>query len=205
MIALELDERMIQALKESAPDADVRKADALEVDLGMILQELPEPRGIVSNLPYYITGPLIGRIADARLHFSKAVLMMQKEVAQRIQSRPGGSERGSLSVYLQTLFEIQHVANAPAGAFLPPPKVDSTVLEFVPKSSGMEAELEEKYFRIVRLAFAQRRKTLANNLANGLHRSRDELTELILDQGMDEKIRPQELDLSQWRALAERL
>jgi 16S rRNA (adenine1518-N6/adenine1519-N6)-dimethyltransferase len=83
--------------------------------------------------------------------------------------------------------------------------VDSTVLEFVPKSSGMEAELEEKYFRIVRLAFAQRRKTLANNLANGLHRSRDELTELILDQGMDEKIRPQELDLSQWRALAERL
>lgn len=205
MVALELDERMVAALRDSAPAADVRQADALKADLTAILQELPEPRGIVSNLPYYITGPLLGRIADARAHFATAVLMMQKEVADRIRAKPGHRERGSLSVALQAAFEIRLVAQAPAGAFLPPPKVDSTVLEFVPRPSGLPADREAQTLRLVRIGFGQPRKTLANNLMAGLHIDREAAEKAIDALSLEEKIRPQELTFEQWAALAERL
>jgi 16S rRNA (adenine1518-N6/adenine1519-N6)-dimethyltransferase len=198
LIALELDARMVGLLAESAPRAEVRQEDALKTDLGAILDELPEPRAIVSNMPYYITGPLLQRVAEVRGKLDRAVLMMQREVANRVIAPPGDGERGSLSVYLQTQFQIRPLAQVSAQAFLPPPKVDSTVLLFVPRG-GEESEF---YFRIVRLAFAQPRKTLANNLANGLKRTRDELIPILEGLGMWEKTRAQELDLDQWRALA---
>ncbi|MBN9500975.1 MAG: ribosomal RNA small subunit methyltransferase A [Armatimonadetes bacterium 55-13] len=198
-IAIELDDRMISALGESAPGVDVRKADALKVDLKAILEELPSPRGLVSNLPYYITGPLLTRIAEVRGSYEKAVLMMQKEVADRVLAAARTSARGSLSVYLQSQFSIEKVVSAPAGAFLPPPKVDSTVLQFVPKPTGIEDE--EGYFKLVRLAFTQPRKTLANNLVGGYHCSREQALEWITGSGLGELARPQELSLPEWHAL----
>ncbi len=205
MIALELDERMISALKESAPNVDARKADAMEVDLAAVLQELPEPRGIVSNLPYYITGPLVNRIADARAYYSVAVLMMQKEVAQRICSKPGQRERGSLSVYLQSLFEISVVAQAPASVFVPPPKVDSTVLKFVPKTDVLAEEIQSQLNRVVRFGFVQPRKTLANNLVAAYRISREEIVVKLEELDLEEKIRPHDLTLDQWIALSSKL
>jgi 16S rRNA (adenine1518-N6/adenine1519-N6)-dimethyltransferase len=200
MIAIELDERMIAALGESAPKADVRKIDALEADLTTLLQELPEPRGLVSNLPYYITGPLLTRIAEARQGFSVAVLMMQKEVGERVLAKARESARGSLSVYLQSQFDIDRVASAPAGAFLPPPKVDSVVLRFIPKPLPVRPDEEARFFKLVRSSFAQPRKTLANNLlAMGL--SRDEATATVARAGLGEKARPQELTLEEWVAV----
>ena len=204
-IALELDQCMIQALKESSPSAEVRKQDALDVDLISLLLELPEPRAVVSNLPYYITGPLVSRIAEARDYYSVAVLMMQREVAQRIIAKAGKRERGSLSVYLQSQFEISLVAQVPASAFLPPPKVDSTVLKFVPKSFVGDETFQKDFYRIVRISFAQPRKTLANNLVAGLHRSREEMVEAIEAVGLEEKIRPHDLTQAQWVELCQRL
>jgi 16S rRNA (adenine1518-N6/adenine1519-N6)-dimethyltransferase len=197
-IAIELDEGMIGALGESAPDVEVREADALKADLLSILRELPEPIGLVSNLPYYITGPLLTRIAEARSGYSKAVLMMQKEVADRVLAPARSSERGSLSVFLQSQFNIDKVVSAPAGAFLPPPKVDSTVLEFVPNGSHHS----DHFFRLVRLGFAQPRKTLANNLVAGLHITREEALEGIANTGLGELARPQELTLAEWERLS---
>lgn len=201
LIALELDERMVSLLPESAPRAEVRQVDALRANLREILLELPEPRALVSNMPYYITGPLLQRLAEVRGEIDRAVLMMQREVAQRIIAPAGDGERGSLSVFLQTHFEIRPVAQVPAGAFLPPPKVDSMVLRFTPRRT----EESDFYFRLVRLAFAQPRKTLANNLANGLARSRDDLIPILESLGLWEKSRAQELDLDQWRALSSAL
>ncbi len=201
MIALELDQCMIEALKFSSPKAEVRRKDALEVDLIAILQELPQPRGVVSNLPYYITGPLISKIAEARKWYSVAVLMMQKEVAQRILAKPGNSDRGSLSVYLQTQFEISLVIHVPARDFLPPPKVDSTVLKFVPKVFEGEEAFQNFFYRVVRLSFAQPRKTLANNLVAGLHLSREVVEKAIDEVGLEEKVRPHDLTQEQWVAL----
>lgn len=205
MVALELDERMLEALKESAPRADVRKSDALEADLLAVLEELPAPRGLVSNLPYYITGPLLTRIAEAREGYSKAVLMMQKEVAQRVLAGPKTSARGSLSVYLQSQFEVRMLVSAPAGAFLPPPKVDSAVLEVVPKPLPVEAESAIEFFRLIRLAFAQPRKTLINNLVAGYRMSREAAAFTVAGAGFKETSRPQELSNSEWVQLYEAL
>jgi 16S rRNA (adenine1518-N6/adenine1519-N6)-dimethyltransferase len=204
MIALELDDRMIEALRESAPKADVRKADALKADLAPILRELPEPRGVVSNLPYYITGPLLTRIAEARAEYSIAVLMMQKEVAQRVVAPPKTSARGSLSVYLQAQFDISLVAHVPAGAFLPPPKVDSTILQFVPKATELKPHEEADLFKLIRTSFTQPRKTLVNNLL-GLGIGRDVALDATQAAGLGEKARPQELSLEEWYRLRQAL
>lgn len=198
-IAIELDERMIESLGESAPRVDVRQEDALKVDLSSILQELPQPRGLVSNLPYYITGPLLTRIAEAKAHYSVAVLMMQREVADRVVAGPKTSARGSLSVYLQSQFSIEKVVSAPAGAFLPPPKVDSTVLEFRPS----ETVLPDGYFKLVRLGFTQPRKTLINNLMTIHGMTRETAQEWVVKAGLPELSRPQELSLKEWRRLWE--
>jgi len=200
MIALELDESMIYALTESAPKVDVRKSDALESNLTAILKELPEPRAVVSNLPYYITGPLITRIAEAKAEYVKAILMMQKEVADRVIAKPKTSARGSLSVYLQLQFEIRLVVNAPAGAFLPPPKVDSAVLEFTPLAS--QPENEAFLFKLIRFGFAQPRKTLSNNLVAGYKIDRAAALEWIAAAGLKELARPQELTNEEWLHLA---
>ncbi|AIE86865.1 16S rRNA (adenine(1518)-N(6)/adenine(1519)-N(6))-dimethyltransferase RsmA [Fimbriimonas ginsengisoli] len=201
LIALELDPRMAVLLAESSPRAEVRQADALKIDLAALLDELPGPRAIVSNMPYYITGPLLQRVADVRGHFDRAILMMQREVAQRVVAPPASGERGSLSVYLQTLFEIRPLAEAPSTVFLPPPKVDSSVLLFVPR----QVDVSDFYFKLIRLGFAQPRKTLANNLAAGLKLSRGESIPILEELGMWEKTRAQELDEASWRALADRL
>lgn len=203
MIALELDPRMVEALKESAPRAEVRQTDALQADLSVILRSLSEPRGVVSNLPYYITGPLLTKIAESRGHYVKAVLMMQREVAERVLAGPKTPERGSLSVYLQLQFDIRLLARAPAGAFLPPPKVDSAVLELTPKSLPVAVEKAPALFRLIRLGFGQPRKTLVNNLVAGLHVDRTVATRAIQNAGLGEMARPQELENAAWVGLLE--
>ena len=203
VVALEVDERMVAPLAEIAPTAHVQIGDALQRDLGGILDNLPTPRAIVSNLPYYITGSLVGQIAAAREHFDRAVLMMQKEVAMRILSPAGGSERGSLSVYLQFLFTIEKVADASAALFLPPPKVDSTVLLFRPRHLTDSKEVQDRILFLVRIGFAQRRKTLTNNLVAGRLADREKAIAWVEAAGLKPNSRPQELSEAEWRRLAE--
>jgi 16S rRNA (adenine1518-N6/adenine1519-N6)-dimethyltransferase len=203
VIALEIDPRMTSALAQSAPNVEVLMGDALVANLPEILARLPEPRAIVSNLPYYITGSLVGQIAEARVHYDRAVLMMQKEVAHRIRAKAGATDRGSLSVYLQTLFEITPIAEAPAKLFVPPPKVDSSVLCFRPRPSGMTDEFQAKMLRLVRISFAQRRKTLVNNLVGGRLANREEAIAWVERAGLKPTARPQELTHEEWRVLAE--
>lgn len=198
VVAIELDSTMPRLLADSAPRAEVFRDDALKADLAALLADLPAPRAVVSNLPYYITGPLLGRIADARAGLDIAVLMMQREVADRILAGPGKRERGSLSVALQSQFEIARVANVPAGAFLPPPKVDSAVLRFVPRHDG----LSDEALRLVRIGFAQPRKTLVNNLVAGLRITRDEAVDHVEAVGLSETVRPAELTEAQWAKLS---
>ncbi|HJP82949.1 MAG TPA: 16S rRNA (adenine(1518)-N(6)/adenine(1519)-N(6))-dimethyltransferase RsmA [Fimbriimonadaceae bacterium] len=198
-LAIELDDRMIDALRESAPETVVFKEDALKADLGDRLRSLPEPRGLVSNIPYYITGPLLTKFAEARTGYDVAVLMMQKEVADRVLAGAKASARGSLSVYLQSQFEIEKVIAVPSGAFLPPPKVESTVLQFKPKAVGIEDEAG--FFKLARLSFTQPRKTMVNNLVSGYGIAREEAVTWLESADLTERSRPQELDLAQWKKL----
>ena len=165
------------------------------MNLSDLLYGLPEPRAVVSNLPYYITAPLVERVARARAYYNLAVLMMQREVARRIMAPPRSGDRGSISVFLQAIFEIQLVAEVPATAFLPPPKVASSVLCFIQKK---DANLDESFFDFVRLGFAHPRKTLVNNLMAGLHLSREEALALVEQSGLAALSRAQELSQDEW-------
>lgn len=195
VVAIEVDQRMVRALRISAPSVDVLQIDALNIDLSAVLATLPNPRAVVSNLPYYITTPLIEIIARARASYDLVVLMMQREVARRIIAPPRSGDRGSLSVYLQATFEIHHVIEAPAAAFLPPPKVDSAVLSFVPKR---DLNLDEPFFEFVRIGFTHPRKTLVNNLIVGLQLSREAAGSLVEASGLTPLARAQELTQAEW-------
>lgn len=197
--AIELDSRMASALAESAPCARVLQEDALQADLPSILALLVPPRAVVSNLPYYITGPLLTRIAFARSEYERAILMMQREVADRVLAGPGEPERGSLSVFLQLQFELSKVADVPAGAFLPPPKVASAVLRFDPKPAAPPAG--HPVYDLVRAGFRHPRKTLANNFSVALAVPRDQAVAWL--GPLDPRIRPQQLSNDDWLGVAE--
>lgn len=191
-VALEVDRRLGPALAESAPKAEILFKNALEEPISPILEAMPEPRGVVSNLPYYITGPLLGRITDARHLWSKSVLMMQREVGTRILALPGDRNRGGLSVMIQARFTVRRVAQVPPGAFFPPPKVDSVVLELIPRQD----DHPDDFFEFVHCGFTQPRKTVANNLqSTGFDK------DLIERAGLPLTVRPHELELESWSRL----
>lgn len=195
--ALELDKRIVEIARQNAPLADIVQADALEQDWPSLLQRLPGPQGIVSNMPYNITGPLLEKVFGSAPHIERAVLMMQREVADRVRATAGDSNRGALSVVSQALFEVSTVCQVPPGAFRPPPKVHSTVLLFKPKP---DATLGPNFLTVVRAGFRHPRKTLANNLSDILDKPR--LTGLLASLGLPESVRPHQLDQSAWEKLA---
>lgn len=200
-IAVDLDSRVRPALDEAAPEARLVVDDVLHVDLARLLGELPEPRVIVSNLPYYITAPIVERACETAHLIGHAVLMMQEEVAQRLEAKPGNSARGSLSVFVQSHFTISTVAKVSAGAFYPRPKVDSRVLRLDPIS---EPAIPDGFFKFMRAGFKQPRKTLVNNLiAVGIDRAVAEAA--LTDAGLSAQVRPHYLALNEWLQLAERV
>lgn len=200
VVALELDPRMVQMLRTSAPFADVRQSDALRTDFFPLLDGMPAPRAIVGNIPYYITSPLLERVAGVGSLIDRAVLMMQREVGERIAAPAGNSARGSPSVFLQSRFEIQKVIDVPPDAFIPPPKVHSTVMELLPR---VVSGATEEVFRIVRAGFTQPRKTLANNLSAVA--ARPVVVAAIERLGLSATVRPHELTLEAWIEVAARL
>ncbi len=197
MTAVELDDRVVGALRDIAPSASVTVADALAVDWREELTSITEPRAIVSNMPYNITGPLLTKVAECHDLIESAVLMMQREVAEKIVAQVGDRNRGSISVFLQLLFVIEPVCKVPPGAFAPPPKVDSMVLKLVP--TGREIANEAAVFRTVRAGFSQPRKTVVNNLSSLLGKGlvKSELVKL----GYSETVRPHEIKLLDWITL----
>lgn len=194
LIALEIDLIAISALSESAPKAEVRAADALAVDLEGVLGELPTPRVLVSNMPYNITGPLLDRFTKTRSEFDRAVLMMQREVGEKILAVAGDRTAGALSIVMQCLFEIHKLCDAPSGAFFPPPKVDSIVLHLIPRCD--RTEYGESFSKFVHHGFRQPRKTLSNNLAGRV--DRDRLASWLRSEGLSESIRPHQIGVDAW-------
>lgn len=200
VVAVEIDPVAISALAESAPRARVLPGDALEIDLGSLLEQMPNPRAVVSNMPYNITGPLLTAFAGCRGRYERAILMMQREVGARLLAKPGGTDFGSLSVFIQSQFRIVKVADVPPSAFLPPPKVSSVVLELTPLPDQPSA----RFFELVRAGFVQPRKTLANNLlAFGLERPY--VDRILADLGHPPAIRPHQVRLDEWRRMSEYL
>lgn len=170
VIALERDPDMIKVLRAElagVDNVDIEDIDALRYDLRMAARWRGQAIGVCGNLPYHIAAPLLFKILTARDSITHAVVMIQKEMADRIVAPPGGKDYGALGVMIRTYADVTTVAKVGAGSFLPPPKVDSTVIKLVPLP-GAQPRVpiadEKHYSTVVHAAFGQRRKTLRNAL-----------------------------------------
>lgn len=171
------------------------EGDALEIDLERIFDG---PSKLVANLPYYISTAILRRLAENRSVFSELVLMLQREVVDRIVARPGESERGFLTVIVEACFRAERLFDVPPNAFRPEPKVTSAVVRLIPKpADGTE---DAKLFAIAAAGFRQKRKTILNNLKSAAMKS--DPVALLAAAGIDPRLRAEDLTLDQWKALA---
>lgn len=209
VVALEMDRALLPALRETlAPFSNVRieTGDVMRLDLTTLVAALPFPRKAVSNLPYNIASPLIVNLLEAAVHLTRLVFTVQREVAQRLAALPGGKEYGALSIAVQYRAETRVVARVPPGAFFPPPDVESAVVVLEPRAAPpVDVGDEGLFFRVVRAAFAQRRKTLRNTLAAGLGVSPAAVEAACRAAGVDPGRRGETLDLTTFAALTRAL
>jgi len=204
VIALEFDPEMVKVLREELAGVDnveIEQIDALRYDLRMAAKWNGAPIGVCGNLPYHIAAPLLFKIIAARDSITHAVVMIQKEMADRIVAPPGGKEYGAIGVMLRTYAEITTVAKVGAGSFVPPPKIDSTVIKLVPLPAPRAPIGDEKHYSaVVHAAFGQRRKTLRNALRAVFP---PEAVDAALAQtGIDGGRRGETLDIAEFAALA---
>ncbi|MHB9024438.1 MAG: 16S rRNA (adenine(1518)-N(6)/adenine(1519)-N(6))-dimethyltransferase RsmA [Armatimonadota bacterium] len=207
--AIEVDTRAVEMLCEVVgeyPNVRVIQGDILAVDLPAVLGN--DRWTVVGNLPYYITTPVISRLLESSERIIRAVLMVQREVAERLQAHPGTREYGSLSVFVQVFATIERVAKVPRGAFFPPPNVDSAVVRLSMRSEPLvPSELQPAFFQIVHAAFGQRRKTLHNALTGGgiLAGDKEAVARLLEAAGMNPTRRGETLSIAEFRVIAERI
>ena len=216
VIAVEIDEHLIPALEETLSEYDnatVLQADILKVDLQELIavQTKSLRVKVVANLPYYITTPILMTMLEAKLPVVSYTVMVQKEVADRMQAGPGSKDYGALSLAVQYYTSPQVVMQVPPTCFLPQPKVGSTVIQLVSKctspADALPEEMEAMLFRIIRAAFGQRRKTLYNALKNSseLPYGGEEIREALEACGFRPDIRGEALSLEKFIHLVETL
>jgi 16S rRNA (adenine1518-N6/adenine1519-N6)-dimethyltransferase len=170
VIALELDRDMLTVLRAElagVDNVDIHEADAMRYDLKMAAKWRGGPIAVCGNLPYQIASQLMFRVIDARASVTHAVMMIQKEMADRLVALPGGKDYGALGVMIRTYADISTVAKVSAGSFVPAPKVDSTVIRLTPLADAkprVPIADDKHYSAVVHAAFGQRRKTLRNAL-----------------------------------------
>jgi 16S rRNA (adenine1518-N6/adenine1519-N6)-dimethyltransferase len=184
----------------------VVRGDVLALPLDRIV---PGGAIVVANLPYNISTVVLMRLCELRTHLPRAIVMVQREVAERLVAPPGGRERGVLGVLVQTYGDVRMLLRVPRGAFLPPPRVDSVVIEVAWRATPCVAVADEAlYRRVVRGAFGQRRKMLRNALAGvGLELGLDDVAvaAALADAGIDPTERAERLDLAAFGRLADAL
>jgi len=200
---VELDRRCIEIMGttlQTYENVRVVQGDVLAVDFAAVMGD--RPFYIAGNLPYYITTPIMMKILEERIPAEKMVFMVQKEVADRMTCGPGTKDYGSLSVAVQYYTEAQKLFEVPAGSFLPPPAVNSAViLCTLRKTPPVEIPSEKLFFRVVRAAFGQRRKTLANALQGGGF-ARETVAAMLKLTGIDGGRRGETLGMEEFAALS---
>ena len=186
----------------------------MKIDLENLIDECRQKYGefenirIVANLPYYITTPIIMNVLESHTHIDSITVMIQKEVADRMQAAPGSKDYGALSLAVQYYSNPYVVAFVPPNCFIPRPKVGSSVIRLdIYKDKPVKTVDEKLMFQIIRAGFNQRRKTLVNSLANfeGLRLSKERIIHALSLLGKSEKIRGEALSLEEFAQLAEYL
>ena len=209
VVACEIDERLIPILKDTLAEYDnvrVINRDILKTDIAALLDAEfgGSEVSIAANLPYYITTPIITRVIEAKLPIKNFVVMVQKEVADRIAAKPGTKDYGALSVLCQYYTVPETVRIVPRDMFVPQPKVDSAVLAMrMRKTPAVKVADEKLFFRVVKAAFSQRRKTLLNCLASSFDGGKEKLSAVLAAADIDPRRRGETLTLEEFARIAE--
>lgn len=211
VVAYEIDQRLLPILTDTLADYDnveVIHQDVLEADIKEMIKAHFKPEQqvhIVANLPYYITTPILMKLLSDQLPVSSLTIMIQKEVAERMASKPNTKSYGSLSIAVQYYTYAELVMDVPRSVFMPQPNVDSSVLKLVMRDKpAVEVVNEEFFFKIVRASFMHRRKTLRNNLVSYFKVNHNELnaSEVLEQAGIDGIRRGESLDMEEFARLA---
>lgn len=213
VVAVEIDKNLIPILEDTLSEyhnVTVIQNDILKVDIEKIVQErnAGKPIKVVANLPYYITTPIIMGLFESHVPIENITVMVQKEVADRMQVGPGTKDYGALSLAVQYYAEPYIVANVPPNCFMPRPKVGSAVIRLTRHSKPPVAVTDEKLmFGLIRASFNQRRKTLVNGLNNSpeLNFTKEEITRALENMGLPPTVRGETLTLEDFARLSELL
>lgn len=207
VVSIELDKRLLPVLDETLADCDnvkILNADVMKLDLRrMIEEEFPGGEvAVCANLPYYITSPVIMRLLEERLPVTSITVMVQKEAAERLCAHPGERACGAVSAAVWYYAEPEILFQVSRGSFMPAPNVDSAVIRLrIRKTPPVEVANEPFFFRVVRAAFAQRRKTAVNSIANTLGRSKQAVAAAFDAAGVPQNARAEALTLEDFAAL----
>lgn len=210
VIAIELDERLKKILPETLSGFDnveVIYGDALKLDLNEIIKEklsCCKSVAVCANLPYYITSPVIMNLLESRLPITSVTVMVQKEAAQRLCAEVGTREAGAVSVAVSYYAEPHILFGVSRSGFMPPPNVDSAVIQLkIRKEPPIKVKNEKEFFRLVKCCFSQRRKTLVNAVSNTAGTDKDELRAALRALGLPETVRGEQLTMEQLAALSD--
>ena len=215
VMAFEIDHRLVPILADTLRDFDnvtVVNEDILKVDLAQHIQNFKNPDlpiKVVANLPYYITTPILMHLIESGIPFSEFVVMMQKEVADRISAQPNTKAYGSLSIAVQYYMTAKVAFIVPRTVFVPAPNVDSAILKMVRRPEPAVAVEDEKFFfKVSKASFTHRRKTLWNNLTGYFGKTeevKDKLTKALDQAGLSPSVRGEALGLEEFASLADAL
>lgn len=213
VVAVEIDKALIPILQDTLseyPNVTIINEDILKVDLEKLVKEKNDgrPVKVVANLPYYITTPIIMQLFESHVPLHCIIIMVQTEVAQRMQVGPGTKDYGALSLAVQYYSRPEIITHVPPTCFIPRPNVGSTVIRLTRyEKPPVEAADESFLFSLIRASFNQRRKTLVNGLSNasGLNLSKAQITEALEQMGLPANVRGETFTLEQFARLSELL
>ncbi|MBZ2132659.1 16S rRNA (adenine(1518)-N(6)/adenine(1519)-N(6))-dimethyltransferase RsmA [Streptococcus gordonii] len=215
VMAFEIDDRLVPILADTLRDFDnvtVVNQDILKVDLAQYIAEFKNPDlpiKVVANLPYYITTPILMHLIESGIPFSEFVVMMQKEVADRISAQPNTKAYGSLSIAVQYYMTAKVAFIVPRTVFVPAPNVDSAILKMVRREQpAVEVQDEKFFFKVTKASFVHRRKTLWNNLTSYFGKSEEvkaKLENALAKADLAANVRGEALDLTAFARLSDAL
>ncbi|NLC04866.1 MAG: 16S rRNA (adenine(1518)-N(6)/adenine(1519)-N(6))-dimethyltransferase RsmA [Tissierellia bacterium] len=200
VVAVELDKSLLPILEETVgryENVEIISGDILDVDLDKLIQERLNggPVKVVANLPYYVTTPIVGKLIESGANIDSIIVMVQKEVAERMAAGPGSKTYGSLSVFVNFYTIPEIVVKVPKTVFMPQPKIDSAVIRLKMKEQLPDVD-KEQFFKVVKAAFSKRRKTIFNALSTyGFDLEREEFKEYLLKAGIKLEERAENLSV----------
>ena len=207
VVAIELDKRLLPVLDETLSghkNVKVINGDAMKLDLHKLVHdEFGDSEVVIcANLPYYITSPVIMRILEEKLPIRSLTVMVQKEAADRICAQPGTRQSGAISAAVHYYSEPELLFKVSAGSFMPAPKVDSAVIKLdILREPPVKVKDERLFFRVVKAAFSQRRKTLSNSLSSGMKLPKQQITEILEKAGIRQNARAEEMTMQDFAAI----